>query len=814
MSLLLRKFKRSKKKAAKFRFNLSCKELIFELAPKWRPERIVIACMHRKRRYEITPRRLEWSLESYTRAMIAWPDECADPLLMTTTLFRDQDHDQYDDKDWTLVVEEVTAKGKHRPLAAISINVRLFITDLPGTRMEAKFKLRPLRKEVQLCTLQLDISSKLLREGETAEDDLQSLASSVSNLAIDKPAEMVESDGNAVESKTDKEVVNGIAKVSDEIVKFTEAVSTPEEEPSSVAISDKPKTPKESKQPSLHIEEEKKEDPIDVPLSPPVEVHYRDTLSKKTSQPSIPAVIPGEPLIEWCSRITKGYKNTTVRDFTKSFKSGLAFCAIIHRYRPDLIGDFSSLDFADTLGACKSNCKKAFAAAEELGVRSTLDESIVTLLDRAQIQRFLDMLRYVLEGGSISNGSDSNRHSSQNNHRTSSIYGLSEGEVTLLSDFELMKQSRLQESELESSAFGMTLDETDDGILKHSTPRNPPHSRQHTGQASPQLGRKKYDNDRIAESFRNEPSPIPKQSLPNVASLVDDVKSLNFTKHPKREFDVDSDERREQLRLKARQMLENPAAAVVDSELDEERKKRLHAEAQNLLSNISTHTPVSELPQFNPLRRTSSVRSTNSVGSNTDLRTLDVITTQTSFRTFKKLQPSPQLQRKTYEGPILPAYGRVPQSQMNGGNNKSFNRTQSPSAVYGNSAFDRVKRFGSMRSQELAETLSQILTRPEFDKQTANSTNAIINSTPSRKAYSRLEKEQRTNSVDASIELDKISARLNDIEKLDADVLAKISSVTPGSSDEQELMMEHLKLLNERNELVSRQDDINKKLDY
>ncbi|KAI6213851.1 hypothetical protein M3Y94_00200500 [Aphelenchoides besseyi] len=733
MSLLLRKFKRSKKKAAKFRFNLSCKELIFELAPKWRPERIVIACMHRRRRYEITPRRLEWSLESYTRAMIAWPDECADPLLMTTTLFRDQDHDQYDDK----VLEEVTAKGKHRPLAAVSINVRLFITDLPGTRMEAKFKLRPLRKEVQLCTLQLDISSKLLREGETAEDDLQSLASSVSNLAIDGAVEVAESDGNAVESTTSKELANGIAKVSDEIVKFADAAAAHDEELSPVVISEKPKTPEgnnqqlssklkdlEVKQPPLHVEMEKKEEPIKVPSSPPVEVHYRDTSLKETSQPSTPAVVPGEPLIEWCSRITKGYKNTTIRDFTlvighsfslicfrKSFKSGLAFCAIIHRYRPDLIGDFMSLDFADNLGACKSNCRKAFAAAEELGVRSTLDESIVTLLDRAQIQRFLDMLRYVLEGGSISNGSDSNRHSSQNNHRTSSIYGLSEGEVTLLSDFELMKQSRLQESELESSAFGMTL------------------------------------------SFRNEPSPIPKQSLPNVASLVDDVKSLNFTKHPKREFDVDSDDRREQLRLKARQMLENPAAA-----LDEERKKRLHAEAQNLLSNISTNA--------------------------------------------------------SDEGPILPAYGRVPQSQMNGGNNKSFNRTQSPSAAYGNSAFDRVKRFGSMRSQELAETLSQILTRPEFDKQAANSTNALINSTPNRKAFNRLEKEQRTNSVDASIELDKISARLNDIEKLDADVLAKISNVTPGSSDEQELMMEHLKLLNERNELVSRQDDINKKLDY
>lgn len=64
------------------------------------------------------------------------------------------------------MIEEVTVKGKRRPLAAVSINLRLFITDIPGTRMEAKFKLRPLRKEVLYCTVQFDISSKLVCEAD------------------------------------------------------------------------------------------------------------------------------------------------------------------------------------------------------------------------------------------------------------------------------------------------------------------------------------------------------------------------------------------------------------------------------------------------------------------------------------------------------------------------------------------------------------------------------------------------------------------------------------------------------------------------
>uniref|UniRef100_A0A667YPH1 F-actin monooxygenase n=1 Tax=Myripristis murdjan TaxID=586833 RepID=A0A667YPH1_9TELE len=48
-------------------------------------------------------------------------------------------------------------------------------------------------------------------------------------------------------------------------------------------------------------------------------------------------------LLSWCQRQTDGYRNVNVTDLTMSWKSGLALCALIHRYRPDLI-DFDSLD--------------------------------------------------------------------------------------------------------------------------------------------------------------------------------------------------------------------------------------------------------------------------------------------------------------------------------------------------------------------------------------------------------------------------------------------------------------------------------------
>ncbi|KAK7129855.1 hypothetical protein R3I93_019487 [Phoxinus phoxinus] len=48
-------------------------------------------------------------------------------------------------------------------------------------------------------------------------------------------------------------------------------------------------------------------------------------------------------LLTWCQEQTHGYMNVCVTDFTTSWRSGLGLCAVIHRFRPDLI-DFASLE--------------------------------------------------------------------------------------------------------------------------------------------------------------------------------------------------------------------------------------------------------------------------------------------------------------------------------------------------------------------------------------------------------------------------------------------------------------------------------------
>eukprot|EP00070_Physeter_catodon_P049854 XP_028356748.1 F-actin-monooxygenase MICAL2 isoform X3 [Physeter catodon] len=69
-------------------------------------------------------------------------------------------------------------------------------------------------------------------------------------------------------------------------------------------------------------------------------------------------------LLTWCQQQTKGYQHVNVTDLTTSWRSGLALCAIIHRFRPELI-NFDSLNEDDTV----ENNQLAFDVAErEFGI--------------------------------------------------------------------------------------------------------------------------------------------------------------------------------------------------------------------------------------------------------------------------------------------------------------------------------------------------------------------------------------------------------------------------------------------------------------
>ena len=127
---------------------------------------------------------------------------------------------------------------------------------------------------------------------------------------------------------------------------------------------------------------------------------------------------PGEDLLQWCKDITCNYAGVKVTNLTTSWRNGLAFCAIIHHFRPDLMYErhFPNLarectavqmtffarcsccrDF-DTLSPhdIRSNCKIAFDAGEILGIHKVIepaDMDLLTVPDKLAVITYLHQLR-------------------------------------------------------------------------------------------------------------------------------------------------------------------------------------------------------------------------------------------------------------------------------------------------------------------------------------------------------------------------------------------------------------------------------------
>ncbi|KAG7468511.1 hypothetical protein MATL_G00143820 [Megalops atlanticus] len=130
-------------------------------------------------------------------------------------------------------------------------------------------------------------------------------------------------------------------------------------------------------------------------LAPAGSVRRSVNFSQRGSNPADSEIRPNR-LLGWCQRQTEGYRNVNVSDLTTSWKSGLALCALIHRFKPDLI-DFDSLKEEDAAG----NSQLALEIAErELGISPTVtwkemtaDEGPDKLCMTMYLSKFYEMFR-------------------------------------------------------------------------------------------------------------------------------------------------------------------------------------------------------------------------------------------------------------------------------------------------------------------------------------------------------------------------------------------------------------------------------------
>jgi len=96
-----------------------------------------------------------------------------------------------------------------------------------------------------------------------------------------------------------------------------------------------------------------------------------------------------EGLLLWCRKKTAGYRDIDppgIKNFKNDWKNGLAFCALIHRHRPDLL-NYDALDGKNAA----ENLELAFSIAEDkLGIPRLLDiEDLKGVPDEKSIMTYV-----------------------------------------------------------------------------------------------------------------------------------------------------------------------------------------------------------------------------------------------------------------------------------------------------------------------------------------------------------------------------------------------------------------------------------------
>ncbi|XP_077268171.1 smoothelin-like protein 2 [Temnothorax americanus] len=85
-----------------------------------------------------------------------------------------------------------------------------------------------------------------------------------------------------------------------------------------------------------------------------------------------------ERLLAWCRSKTKEYENVQLDNFSTSWNNGLAFCALIHHFRPDAF-DYNALRPENR----RKNFELAFTKADEVaGIAPLLDVEDMVMMQR------------------------------------------------------------------------------------------------------------------------------------------------------------------------------------------------------------------------------------------------------------------------------------------------------------------------------------------------------------------------------------------------------------------------------------------------
>ncbi|XP_023201378.1 uncharacterized protein LOC102221070 isoform X6 [Xiphophorus maculatus] len=226
MTSVWKRLQRVGKRASKFQFVASFQELVIECTEKWQPDKLRVMWIRRNRRHSTKLHSWQPGIKNPYRGLVIW--QVPESLNITVTLFKEPTAEEFEDKDWTFVIENET-KGRRKVLASADVNMKKYAS-AASAQYNVTLKLKPLSVKVVEATLILNLSCIFLKEGKATDEDMQSLASlmSMKQSDIGNLDDFNDSDDEAGE---ERRVIFGAGQ-SIHVAEFKRQLSTLSEEES------------------------------------------------------------------------------------------------------------------------------------------------------------------------------------------------------------------------------------------------------------------------------------------------------------------------------------------------------------------------------------------------------------------------------------------------------------------------------------------------------------------------------------------------------------------------------------------------------
>ncbi|XP_048663594.1 EH domain-binding protein 1-like protein 1 isoform X5 [Marmota marmota marmota] len=458
MTSVWKRLQRVGKRAAKFQFVACYHELVLECTKKWQPDKLVVVWTRRNRRICSKAHSWQPGIQNPYRGTVVWM--VPENVDISVTLYRDPHVDQYEAKEWTFIIENeskgqrkvlATAEvdlARHAGPVPAQAPLRLLLKPKSVKVVQAELRLTlsgVLLREGRATDDDMQSLASLMSVKPSDVGNLDDFAESDEDEANGPGAPEARARGpqpglgGALRlgcfPDTSRELKTLCEEEDEGQVQPRQAAASPSSaedispapvsapapatgasrgqgsEPASAAGGQvgpeaprPPGTPPESRssrqpgQDTAPTPAPRLRKGSEAPRPPTPKGADEVPSASEVPQAGAPPTLvsSSQSLLEWCQEVTTGYRGVRITNFTTSWRNGLAFCAILHRFYPDKI-DYASLDPLNI----KQNNKQAFDGFAALGVSRLLEPADMVLLsvpDKLIVMTYLCQIRAFCTG--------------------------------------------------------------------------------------------------------------------------------------------------------------------------------------------------------------------------------------------------------------------------------------------------------------------------------------------------------------------------------------------------------------------------------